>query len=111
MGQKARNFLSPPPFLSSLVTFERSETRSEERNGISSLHLAVGHNRWYHFGVGAPPILVYFGGWIESDVHWGLTDLACDPWPFLSQRSPRKEGASRARQKRVLQNWTTELKD
>ena len=26
-------------------------------------------NQWYHFGVGAPPILVYFSGvW---DVHWG----------------------------------------
>ena len=32
--------------------------------------MAVGQNQWYHFGVGAPPILViYFnGGW---DVHWG----------------------------------------
>ena len=29
----------------------------------------VGQNQWYHFRVGAPPILVYFsGGW---DVHWG----------------------------------------
>ena len=26
-------------------------------------------NQWYHFGVGAPPILVYFGG--DWDVHWG----------------------------------------
>ena len=24
--------------------------------------VAVGQNQWYHFGVGAPPILVYFGG-------------------------------------------------
>ena len=31
----------------------------------------------YHFRVGAPPILVYFGDW---DVHWGY-DLAFDPWP------------------------------
>ena len=31
--------------------------------------MAVGQNQWYHFGIGAPPILVYFsGGW---DVHWG----------------------------------------
>ena len=32
-------------------------------------HLAVGQNQWYHFGVGAPPILDYFSG--EWDVHWG----------------------------------------
>ena len=30
---------------------------------------AVGQNQWYHFGVGAPPILVYFSG--DWDVHWG----------------------------------------
>ena len=28
-----------------------------------------GQNQWYHFGVGAPPILVYFGG--DSDAHCG----------------------------------------
>ena len=27
------------------------------------------HNQWYHVGVGAPPILVYFIG--DWDVHWG----------------------------------------
>ena len=32
-------------------------------------HLAVGQNQWYHFWVGAPPILVYFSG--DWDVHWG----------------------------------------
>ena len=26
-------------------------------------------NQWYHFGIGAPPILVYFTG--DWDVHWG----------------------------------------
>ena len=31
--------------------------------------LAVGQNQWYHFGVGAPHILVYFSG--DWDVHWG----------------------------------------
>ena len=31
--------------------------------------MAVGQNQWYHFGVGAPPILVYFSG--DWDVHWG----------------------------------------
>ena len=40
--------------------------------------MAVGQNQWYHFGVGAPPILVYFS-W-DWDVHWGY-DLDFDPWP------------------------------
>ena len=31
--------------------------------------VAVGQNQWYHFGVGAPPILIYFSG--DWDVHWG----------------------------------------
>ena len=41
----------------------------------------MGQNQWYHFGVGAPPILVYFSG--DWDVHWGY-DLVFDPWPFPS---------------------------
>ena len=28
----------------------------------------MGQNQWYHFGVGEPPILVYFSG--DWDVHW-----------------------------------------
>ena len=35
---------------------------------ILALH-GCGSNQWYHFGVGAPPILVYFSR--DSDVHWG----------------------------------------
>ena len=31
--------------------------------------MAVGQNQWYHFEVGAPPIVVYFSG--DWDVHWG----------------------------------------
>ena len=31
--------------------------------------MAVGQNQWYHFGVGAPPIVVYFSG--DWDVRWG----------------------------------------
>ena len=31
--------------------------------------MAVGQNQWYHFGVGAPPVLVYFSG--DWDVHVG----------------------------------------
>ena len=30
---------------------------------------AAGQNEWYNFGVGAPPILVFFSG--AWDVHWG----------------------------------------
>ena len=33
--------------------------------------LVVGQNQWYHFWVGAPPILVYLSG--DRDVHWRLT--------------------------------------
>ena len=42
-------------------------------------------NQWYRFGVGAPPILVYFSG--DWDVHQGY-DLAFDPWPY-----PRASGS------------------
>ena len=47
------------------------------------LHKALGQNQWYHFGVGefTTHFRTYFSGWIESDVHRGLTDLAFDPWP------------------------------
>ena len=37
--------------------------------GFSRFHVSVGQNQWYHFGVGAPPVLVYLSG--DSDVHWG----------------------------------------
>ena len=40
-------------------------------------HVAVGQNQLYHFGVGAPSMLVYFSG--DWDVHWGVR--AFDPWP------------------------------
>ena len=36
---------------------------------LAASHMAVGQKQWYHFGVGAPPILVYFTG--DWDVHWG----------------------------------------
>ena len=48
---------------------------------MNVLNMAVSQSQWYHFGVGAPPILVYFGGgW---DVHWGhgiLTHGHMGPW-------------------------------
>ena len=33
--------------------------------GDNPYTIFLGQNQWYHFGVGAPPILVYL------DVHWG----------------------------------------
>ena len=59
-------------------TFGVSISRSEEVSGQSrgqpifstGLDMAVGQNQWYHFGVGAPPVLVYFSG--DWDVHWGF---------------------------------------
>ena len=45
-------------------------TLSHRFRVLSMADLAVGQNQWYHFGVGAPPILVYFRG--DWDVHyWG----------------------------------------
>ena len=34
---------------------------------VIAMDTAVGQHQWYHFGVGAPPILVYSWDW---DVHW-----------------------------------------
>ena len=36
---------------------------------ILCMYMAVGQNQWYHFGAGAPPILVYFSE--DWDVYWG----------------------------------------
>ena len=40
-----------------------------------------------HFGVGGftAQFRTYFSGWIESEVHWGLTDLDFDPRPYVGQ--------------------------
>ena len=43
---------------------------------VDVLYVAVGRNQWYHFGLAAPPSLVYFRG--DWDVLWGY-DLAFDP--------------------------------
>ena len=56
-----------------LFFFQRSQAQT---------YLAVGQQQRYHFGVGAPPILLYFSA--DWDDHG--YDLAFDPWPFgLSQ--------------------------
>ena len=46
-------------------------------------HMAVGQNQWYHFGVGAPPILVYFSG--DWDVRWGYGILTHGHTSFSSK--------------------------
>ena len=56
----------------------RGRVLANDREVWGENEVAVGQNQWYHFGVGAPPILVYFSG--DWDVHWGY-DLAFDPWP------------------------------
>ena len=60
--------------------------------------MAVGQNQCYRFGVGAPPILVYFSG--DWDVHWGY-DLAFDPWPTGQEQmvpwDPGKDSSSVSR--------------
>ena len=53
------------------------------------LDAAVGQNQWYHFGVGALPILVYFDG--DWDVHRGY-DLDFDPWPCSPRGSKSRSG-------------------
>ena len=55
--------------------------------------MAVGQNQWYHVGVGAPPILVYFSG--DWDVHWEYGVLThghvAQPWSLsqLLEKLPR----------------------
>ena len=46
--------------------------------------MTVGQNQWYHFGVGAPPILVHFSG---GDVHWGYGILTHGQIEFWQKRS------------------------
>ena len=69
---------------------------------IASL-MAVGQSQWYHFGVGAPPILVYFSG--DWDVYWGYGILThslmilgrgrCGAWwAFVSQVARTAHGGA-----------------
>ena len=42
--------------------------------------MAAGQNQWYHFWIGAPPMLVYFSG------DWGCSlgaNRGFDPWPYV----------------------------
>ena len=72
--------------------------------------MAVSQKQWYHFGVGAPPILVYFS-W-DWDVHWGY-DLDFDPWPDSWQHGgvsarelPSDFGGIRARKTKCCSSKT-----
>ena len=42
-------------------------------------YMAVGQNQWYHFGVGAPPMLVDFSWGLGCSL--GVRDF--DPWPHI----------------------------
>ena len=56
--------------------------------------VAVGQNQWYHVGVGAPPILVYFSG--DWDVHWGY-------WILTHGHIVSTEGSSNKRTRKARQ--------
>ena len=58
------------PFSAVCASWDSSET-AVLRQGA---HVAVVPNRWYHFGLGAPPLLIYFSG--DWDVHWGYSLLS-----------------------------------
>ena len=48
--------------------------------------MVLGQNQWYHYGVGAPPILVYFSG--DWDVHWGYGLLTHGNIEFMLTYNP-----------------------
>ena len=55
---------------------------------VGTHNMAVGQNQWYHSGVGAPPILVYFHG--DWDVHWGYGILAHGHIQPFKRAKPKK---------------------
>ena len=50
-----------------LETLDKGDAAPKLLIFLETGHVAVGQNPWYHFGVGAPPILVNFSG--DWDVH------------------------------------------
>ena len=55
----------------------RGKTHGKSNNPLpcsDACNMAVGQNQWYHFGIGARPILVNFSG--DWDVHWGVSFVA-----------------------------------
>ena len=73
-----------PPSLHSMLAFLDAEASrldgvgQDGKGKTPDTHMAVGQNQWYHFGLGAPPILVYFSG--DWDVH--LTGSPGFGWPY-----------------------------
>ena len=62
--------------------------------------MAVGQHQWYHFGVGAPPILDYFSG--DWDVRWGYGVLTHGhTYIFIVSQG----AASTIRRRRWLSAW------
>ena len=59
---------------------------------------AMVQNQWYHFGMGAPPILVYFSG--DWDVHWGNGLLTHGPTRNLGNPVVHGVGQSAKRTER-----------
>ena len=56
----------------------------------------MGQNQWYHVGVGAPPMLVYFSG--DWDVHCGyriLTQMMVELKPFRVDCCPSRLATKR----------------
>ena len=61
---------------------------AEGARGARSSEMAMVQNQWYHVGIGAPPILVYFSG--DWDVHWG--------YGVLTQGQMARQGAGERRE-------------
>ena len=54
------------------IDFQPGSPKKDTYDGGS---MPVGQSHWCHFGVGAPPILVYLSG--NWDVHWSTVSLLC----------------------------------
>ena len=57
------------------AAFPQSKASKTGGDPVES-NMAVVQSEWFHFGIGAPPILVYFSG--DWDVHWGYGVLTHD---------------------------------
>ena len=82
--------LPPPPGLSCVATEQQDLKQAllYASEFFQVPQMAAGQNQWCHFGVGAPPILVYFSG--DWDAHWGYGVLT--PWPSGTPRNIEQEG-------------------
>ena len=50
------------PIPAELAGLGGKQKEPKTKAGSRRINRAVGENQWYHFGVGAPPILVYLSG-------------------------------------------------